>query len=522
MSRSCRKSKPLFCLQDDNCGKIFIAQSTNVYGGYNVAQVLFSYQSPDGKLTENYSRYPKMTEVLRGRTDENCTFIDIIASQTTNETFTATVGGVILYGTLRYFLWFLMTGKWTTSILLQCNTKMFFHKLRNSKFACFEPAFETPQVMGMGKYFLKEEECKLSCSTDKTMILEGPLPKNENGATTVNEVTTMAFFSGEYPFQGANVTNSVKLLPQTVTDKVVLMQRDCFGTSYDVIINVSETPLNDQTTTQNFMVTFQNGEIFSFFVQYNLVEGKWQLGNNGPFSRPMDGSLRESEVSTGLTLSEDGKSLNMVMNLFFPLPNTKYIINAYKLAPGSALISVEVVQTYSLTVDSTSVINTSRYQSQLSENSFPLVSFEATTDTFLGRNLGEVLFKEEKNCSKCVNCNGDRITTRTLTTVAHTPLKFTNVVSGCGSSLIEKVYYLANRYKPRTLKFDFLRSLIVYGMLRYYLWKLITCKLDITILLKSRTDEFFEELKKSAYAPYAAVFDDPAIKGYGCCFKKHL
>lgn len=93
---------------------------------------------------------------------------------------------------------------------------------------------------------------------------------------------------------------------------------------------------------------------------------------------------------------------------------------------------------------------------------------------------------------------------------AHRPL-FTSVVRGTGCTLIQK-------FNSKELQDAVSGSIIAYGLLRYFLWFLITKKWDIQILRQSNTRKFFRTLKKSQYACWVEAFQDPTIRRYGVYF----
>ncbi len=165
------------------CPMIFIEGITDWFYGENLAQVLFrvfeehsSDQSDCNKrifgckidgnklllrrkdchfsggnlVMEEFLNYPDLTVVVRGKA---CTLVEKAREFSTTQTLPEIFGGIILYGMLRYFLWKLMKGLWDIDILLQRNTKKFFSALDKSKYACFNEAFNQPEIEGFDKYF---------------------------------------------------------------------------------------------------------------------------------------------------------------------------------------------------------------------------------------------------------------------------------------------------------------------------------------------------------------------------------
>ena len=121
-------------------------------------------------------------------------------------------------------------------------------------------------------------------------------------------------------------------------------------------------------------------------------------------------------------------------------------------------------------------------------NTCPKITILMSTDPIWGQNLSSVFFKSEDK------------------KYVHRP-KLTSVLDGIGCTLMEKLA------SPELRNVDS-NSIITYGLLRYFLWFLIACKWDITILLQSNTKRFFNKLRKSNYACWVNAFNNPQLKGY--------
>lgn len=122
------------------CPIIRIFSSTDALLGENVAQTIFV--SSEG----TWDRTPRVTSVLAPT--HLCTFISKCLYH--NVDYRA----LVVYSCTRYFLWFLITSKWTERVLLQCNTDKFFYALSQSKYACWKEFFEQREVAGFDKLFL--------------------------------------------------------------------------------------------------------------------------------------------------------------------------------------------------------------------------------------------------------------------------------------------------------------------------------------------------------------------------------
>lgn len=119
------------------------SQTDAIYGG-NCRTAIFRLKTPVGynqwKRVFNFTAYvrPKKCGTLLSKLVSNGALLD----------------NMLEYACLRYFLWFLVTGKWCKDILLQRNTDMFFQVLFESAYACWVVYFDNPNIKGYDKYFL--------------------------------------------------------------------------------------------------------------------------------------------------------------------------------------------------------------------------------------------------------------------------------------------------------------------------------------------------------------------------------
>lgn len=121
--------------------RIFMLYATEPIFGQNITQALF--RSSTGECR----RRPRLTSVVSGKA---CT---LLGKYLTPELKSASPSSLETYGLLRYFLWFLITGRWNISILLQRNTLEFFAALRNSPYRIWLNTFNDPKYKGYAKYF---------------------------------------------------------------------------------------------------------------------------------------------------------------------------------------------------------------------------------------------------------------------------------------------------------------------------------------------------------------------------------
>ena len=141
-----------------DCPRIFIQASTDYFSGLNMAQVVYTLlDTQSNQKLSKFSNFPNFTLVARGK---GCTLIEKIIWAVDNDIISNVeyyqyLARMTLYGTLRLFLWKLITGIWDIKILLRENTKKFFSALLESRFACFIEVFTSTEIRGFDKAFLK-------------------------------------------------------------------------------------------------------------------------------------------------------------------------------------------------------------------------------------------------------------------------------------------------------------------------------------------------------------------------------
>ncbi len=145
-------SSQLMFTNKANSTRINIRAATDFFTGANLDQVLFGLLE-DQKVTK-YLQYPNLVKVVKGT---ECTLAgkSIFLADKEGSNLWKLFSGIILYGMLRYFLWFLITNNWDLNILLRRNTVDFFKALSNSQYSEFIEAFLDPAIRGFGKYFKK-------------------------------------------------------------------------------------------------------------------------------------------------------------------------------------------------------------------------------------------------------------------------------------------------------------------------------------------------------------------------------
>lgn len=158
------------------------------------------------------------------------------------------------------------------------------------------------------------------------------------------------------------------------------------------------------------------------------------------------------------------------------------------------------------------------YSGEKWENT-PLINILSTTETFLGDEIGQVGFDSLMSKDCCLSKNGDVKYFNNISQLSDYPC-LTKTIEAPGNTLIEKVFYLANKHDPTMLKLTFLSLIASYAMLRYYIWYSLNDHVfDINILYRENTCNFVKTVKSSKYAPYKEVFTQTAIKGFDEYFK---
>lgn len=93
-----------------------------------------------------YIRYPKFTAVAAPKTCSTLVGKSLILS------YDLTI--LMEYACVRYFLWYLVTGKWCSRIVLMRYTKTFFRKLSESEYSSWTGYFLQDKFKGYETYFL--------------------------------------------------------------------------------------------------------------------------------------------------------------------------------------------------------------------------------------------------------------------------------------------------------------------------------------------------------------------------------
>ena len=144
--------------------------------------------------------------------------------------------------------------------------------------------------------------------------------------------------------------------------------------------------------------------------------------------------------------------------------------------------------------------------------------------TFLyGDNLSDYTFIVYDDCCyndhrhaeiNCHDCDTNNMMTQEKakkTTFFQFQPPLIDVVKGKGKTLRQKVLSIYNKYQPQTGPTfqGFYNTLISYGMLKYFLGRLLYGKFDIQVLCKNNNKSFMKDLKHSRFCYYVDYLLDP-------------
>ncbi len=309
-------------------------------------------------------------------------------------------------------------------------------------------------------------------------------------------------------------------------DKVIKMKRDAYGGTYSISAISQYISQSACSAQQTITFTFSNLQIVIVTINY-ITNPIGTVVISGFFATAfLTDDLENSTTETIWLPAENEQSLmGLEAIVHSPIPNTDYRFSITSLLENKLNLSeckvfIEVVQRYLTFVDAEQLLNLRLiYSSDNWPEGTNQINIMSQTDVFLGRNLAQVAFDLLISKQNCCDKKGTVQFKNLINQITNYP-RFTKVVRGKGESLVDKVFFLVDKFKLNIPKLDFLRNLIVYGMFRYYLWRLIKCNcFDISILYRKNTELFFDTLAQSDYEAYIIVFNLPAIKDYGKYFR---
>lgn len=121
------------------CPRLLAYGTTDILTGDNFAMAVLMTPS------SIYIRYPCLTRVTARK---GCTLIEKLADTQVD------MNDFLRYALLRYFLWFLVNGTWSVSVLKRRNTRKFFSSLISSTYACWVEYFKEQGLMKYDQYFI--------------------------------------------------------------------------------------------------------------------------------------------------------------------------------------------------------------------------------------------------------------------------------------------------------------------------------------------------------------------------------
>lgn len=127
-------------------------------------------------------------------------------------------------------------------------------------------------------------------------------------------------------------------------------------------------------------------------------------------------------------------------------------------------------------------------------SSCPRIVIRAETDFYTGEDLGQVIMQVEDD----------------KTCYSNYPLEFWEYVKAEGCGLVLKAINISDNLSTVDY-YTVLNSLLNYGLLRYFLWRLIKGKFNLNILLSAADKIFYEALVESKYSCYLDIFQLPAF-----------
>lgn len=123
---------------------LFLLVVTDAIGGANLGSALFRVKQ--GNITKEWVRRPKLRLVVKGK---GCTLND--KTHYLNGPTGDITDDLIEYGMTRYFLWFLVTGKWDICILRQSRTDEMVRQLERSVYVTWIPYIVNSEML---QYFI--------------------------------------------------------------------------------------------------------------------------------------------------------------------------------------------------------------------------------------------------------------------------------------------------------------------------------------------------------------------------------
>lgn len=310
------------------------------------------------------------------------------------------------------------------------------------------------------------------------------------------------------------------------------------------------TVVKELTTPTIYHITFSNGESITFDV---IANGNISFLNVPPYVSP---SVQTSRTQTGtnkpLILSIVFKSDPTALSQSYD-NNDEYILtidmNCSRRGPAQLGVSALLKRTLGVTTstvsngpvtgagggfaDNIDIINNDC--DCVSDNVFvrvPIIDILGQTTAGTGEFLSDFTFtiKDQYKYDKHnqYNKNGDKCD---ITYMDPCQLKTTSffefgpplqkVVKGKGKTLRDKLVYYNTKHHIEPSFQVFYEKIILYGMLKYILARLLYGDFNIDYLYRKYNKKFFKDLAKSRFCGFIEFFEDPTngIIGYDQYFE---
>lgn len=323
------------------------------------------------------------------------------------------------------------------------------------------------------------------------------------------------------------------------TTPTISMKAQPYGGSFNVsavITNASSSP-TDTTQTVALGLQFPNGFGSTWILSYLALEQ-----TNGRITRPLLESVENLLLSPppegGITVTEPpwtnivngvtavgGYSTSDGMSIEFQLRVEDAVTSSSDPAVPSShsftyqlyvLVSLKLASQIAGEETSSAPVQILRHP----EGGFlvmvdaQVIRIRSQTDIFGGLQMAQTVFEEFEN--------GVRRTLLNQYLPAFKDYLIDNP-TGSNCTLVDKATYIANTYFPLPESKQYIEQILgrlsLYGLLRYFLWYLITGELTLRILLDEHTPLFFAFLAASSYSIFLKAFETDLLKGLNVYFK---
>lgn len=228
-------------------------------------------------------------------------------------------------------------------------------------------------------------------------------------------------------------------------------------------------------------------------------------------------------TSSSVAVSDSGRH-SLTANVVYGDNNTNISFYLYEVLtnnddPNRCLFEMLVQQNSSTSISSKyiePVTESTQTNAKVLVSGDILITINAETDTFLGRNLGQVYFEIRDDRAYYPNQGTAIGDTYVLTQFTQYP-DLTQVIIGKGENLIDKLTYIAQSQGIPVA--PLLGKVVAYGMLRLFLARLMYGSFKLYYLTGKFTPTFFRDLANSRYRDFMQAFEDSSIRGASIYYK---